>query len=50
MTKKLITSKVTPDALRLLRMIAAATGDKQYEVLERLLTDEAKRLDLVGKK
>jgi hypothetical protein len=40
---KLITSKITPYALRLLRLIAAATGEKQYAVLERVLRTEAER-------
>ncbi len=39
----LVTAKMTPDALRLVRLIAAATGEKQYEVLLRLLAAEAKR-------
>ena len=50
MAIKLITSKMTPDALRLLRMIAAASGDKQYKVLDRLLMAEAKLLGLLDKK
>ena len=41
-----VTTKIPADALRLLRMIAAATGEKQYEVLNRLMASEAKRLGL----
>ena len=40
------TMKTTPTALRLLRLIATATGRKQYEVLNQLLEEEAKRLSL----
>jgi hypothetical protein len=46
MAKKLITSKITHSALRLLRLIAAATGEKQYEVLDRVLKAEAKDVGL----
>jgi hypothetical protein len=46
MAKKLITSKITLSALRLLRLIAAATGEKQYEVLDRVLKAEAKAQDV----
>jgi hypothetical protein len=35
-----VTIKTTHEARRLLRMIAAQTGEKQYQVLERLLGDE----------
>jgi hypothetical protein len=48
MPEPLITTKITPSALRLLRLIAASTGEKQYEVMDRLLADEAKRLRLTG--
>jgi len=40
MSKPLITIKATRDALKLLRKIAAETGDKQYEILERALQKE----------
>jgi hypothetical protein len=43
---KLITAKITPDALRLLRLIAAATGEKQYGALDRILAAEASKLGL----
>jgi hypothetical protein len=39
---KQITIKTTEKAQRLLRLIAASTGEKQYEVLERLLDAELK--------
>jgi len=42
--EKLITTKMTPEALRLIRIIAAMTGEKQYEVLERILKVELERL------
>lgn len=38
--EKLITTKITPDALRMLRIIAAKMGEKQYEVLRRVLIKE----------
>ena len=41
----LVTTKTSPEALRLLRIVAAMTGETQYEVLERLLTAERKRLE-----
>jgi hypothetical protein len=40
------TTKVPPDALRLLRLIAAHTGERQYEILGRLVDTEGKRLSL----
>jgi hypothetical protein len=42
--EKLITTKITSEALRLLRVIAALTGEKQYEALERILNAELERL------
>jgi hypothetical protein len=38
--------KTTREALRLVRLIAAATGEKQYQVLTRLVEAEARRLGL----
>ena len=38
--KILITTKITKDALKMLRLIAAHTGEKQYQVLERVLKKE----------
>jgi hypothetical protein len=46
MPEPMITVKMTKAALRLLRLIAADTDERQYEVLDRLLTEEAKRLSL----
>jgi hypothetical protein len=43
---KVITTKIPPDALRFLRLVAAATGEKQYEVLRRLLKAELTRLGI----
>jgi hypothetical protein len=42
--KELITTKISNDALRLLRIIAALTGEKQYQALERILKTELDRL------
>jgi hypothetical protein len=42
MPEHLTTTKMTPSALRLLRMISAATGELQYQVVDRLLAAEAK--------
>jgi ribosomal protein L5 len=42
--KPLVTTKLTPEALRLVRVIAALTGEKQYEVLERILKVELERV------
>lgn len=37
MVKELTTSKISPDALRNLRIIVIMTVELQYEVLDRLL-------------
>ena len=50
MPVRLITTKLTPVALRLIRLIAASTGEKQYEALERLLKEEAARIGVGGGK
>lgn len=44
MDAKLVNMKVTPAGLQLLRLIAATTGEKQYAILERLLTTEWERV------
>jgi hypothetical protein len=44
MDAKLVNMKIKPDALRLLRLIAATTGEKQYAILQRLLTMEWTRV------
>lgn len=44
MSEQFVTTKVTPDSLRMLRLIAADTGERQYQVLRRLLEAEQKRL------
>jgi hypothetical protein len=41
--------RVTEDGLRLLRLVAAITGERQYEVIERLLGRELARLKEEGK-
>lgn len=48
MDAKLVNMKVKPDTLRLLRLIAAATGEKQYAILDRLLTREWARVHAQG--
>lgn len=42
----LVTTKLSKDALRLLRLIAAMTGEKQSDVAVRLFRAEAARLGL----
>ena len=44
MPEPVITVKMAPSALKLLRLITAATGERQYRVLSRLIAAEAKRL------
>lgn len=41
---KQITVKTSPEAIRLLRIVAAVTNEPQYRVLERLIAQEMKRL------
>jgi hypothetical protein len=41
---RLTTAKLTPAALQAVRLIAAKTGEKQYEVAQRVLEAEARRL------
>jgi hypothetical protein len=48
MPQRLITAKMTPTAQRLVRLIAAATGERHYQALERVLKAEAVRLGLDG--
>lgn len=38
------TTKISNDALRKLRIIAAYTGERQYEVLDRLISAELERV------
>lgn len=44
MDATLVNMKIRPDVLRILRLIAATTGEKQYAILERLLTREWQRV------
>ncbi|MBO0947340.1 hypothetical protein [Fibrella forsythiae] len=44
MAKEVITVKVTPETIKAVRLIAALTEEKQYEVLERLAVAERDRL------
>lgn len=46
MSEQFITAKMTPDVLRMLRLVAAQTGEKQYAVLRRLLEAEMRRVGL----
>ena len=47
-TTDFITAKMTRKSLRLLRQVAAQTDEKQYEVLERVLTEELRRVTHSG--
>jgi hypothetical protein len=47
MPLRLTTTKLTPAALQAVRLIAAKTGEKQYEVAQRVLEAEARRLGLL---
>jgi hypothetical protein len=49
MATPLITIKTTIAARRLLRIVAAETGELQYRVLERLLEAELKRIKKLPK-
>lgn len=44
MKQPLTSTKITPEALRLLQQIALRLGEKQYGTLMRLLTKEWERL------
>jgi hypothetical protein len=44
MKQPLITTKLSQQALKLARLIAALTGEKQYEVIERALKLELERI------
>jgi hypothetical protein len=50
MAEHLVTSKITPDSLHMVRMVAAKTGEKQYEVVRRLLEAEMQRLSLTAER
>ena len=41
---KFNSTKISDDALKGLRLIAALTGEKQYEVIDRLIKQEKERL------
>ena len=43
MKAEFITIKTTTDSLTKLRLIAAISGEKQYEIMERVLGEELKR-------
>jgi hypothetical protein len=44
MKEILTTAKMPPDTLQMIRLISAKTGERQYEVLRRLLKAEMKQL------
>jgi hypothetical protein len=44
MSSKITSTKITSEALQLLKQIAAQTGEKQYATLTRVLTREWERL------
>lgn len=46
MRERLTTAKMTPWALQALRLAAAATGETQWRVLNRLLLAELRRLKI----
>ena len=50
MSEKLTTTKVSEKALRLLRIVAALSGEQHSAVLERLLEKEVARLQRVEQK
>jgi hypothetical protein len=43
MAQEQVTIKTSPKAKNLIRLVSAMSGEKQYELLERLLEDEEKR-------
>lgn len=43
MKKKLTTTRISPEALDILRNVAEITGEKQYRVIERILQAELDR-------
>lgn len=48
MEEQFVTMKVKPAALTAARLVAAKTGVKQYEAVQRVLEAEARRLGLLG--
>lgn len=44
MKQNRITTKISREALRTLRLIAAATGERQFAALDRILRDEWDRV------
>jgi hypothetical protein len=42
--ERLTTTKLAPSALRMVRVVAAHTNERQHEVWTRLIESEAKRL------
>jgi hypothetical protein len=43
MREPLVSTKVTPETLRLLRILAAMAGKRQYETLESIVKSAAKK-------
>jgi hypothetical protein len=48
MAAELTTAKISAKSLRMLRLVAALTGERQYVVLERLLKAELGKLKARG--
>ena len=46
MAIKFTTTRVSPEALELIRLLAVVTKEKQFQLLERLLKNEAGRVGL----
>jgi hypothetical protein len=46
MQERIRTTKISPYALKLVRLISAMTGERQWAVMDRLLEVEARRLGL----
>ncbi len=44
MKKEIVTTKITKESLKCAKLISAHTGEKQYEVIERVLKTELKKV------
>lgn len=50
MANRFVTHKISPQALQSARLIAAKTGERQYQAVERVLAAEARKLGLTAAK
>ena len=50
MAKEWTTTRITPEALELIRVLAVITKELQFQLVERLLKAEAERVGLKYKK